>query len=660
MSSSLWPSALSSLDDSLGLYRDSLGKLKAATAVDIDEVIEHLELAVEFAADLRALISSELPGATWETREELDALIEEEIESSQKAKDLEERRLRLLSLATELERGSIVHRRAIRVEELNQFRGQAVSELRSQADMEEAAPVLPGPDAREWVSWACALQEPEDTESIKTLRERFTQVDNFIANLEPNMWVPAKGPIPEISLPPAPAKKPATVKKQPQQQQKQVQQPQVEPNGFDESVVSSSGPLLIKLRAPKFSRGRNRPPVRPSADELPSALKVDTAAQSSPSSQTEAQERPPQTSMTSVIADPMVADPMVADPVVEVEPPAVAEVSRATSAAPAIAQPKPAPPVTVEALRATFAAAALKTDVDEHPVRGEAAGHTGSPSATVKGEGEPFTARVVSKAQAITADIRTKVEELDKQQRQILLAAIVAVVLLAVLGTVLLWKSHGKHVQMAAQAVAQKAADVAQTAATSPSDQAKLTESQPHAGTGPADPKGKDQGAAPKPTTTADVKPAKPIEVPKNAPAVKKDDKTLDVAPKSLTEVAGGLPVPNNVNNIVNNMPVAQPKIAPTPPKAKVSVISPVVLVHQVPPQYPLQAKVAGIHGTVVLQAVIAKNGSVKSVHVLNGNPLLTQAALDAVKQWQYKPSTLDGQPIEADTQISVSFKNDR
>jgi protein TonB len=650
MSSSLWPSALSSLDDSLGLYRDSLGKLKAATAVDIDEVIEHLELAVEFAADLRALISSELPGATWETREELDALIEEEIESSQKAKDLEERRLHLLALATELERGSIVHRRAIRVEELNQFRGQAVSELRSQADMEEATPVLPGPEAREWVSWACALQEPEDTESIKTLRERFTQVDNFIANLEPNMWVPAKGPIPEISLPPAPAKKPGTVKKQPpKQQQKQAPQPRVEPNGFDESVVSSSGPLLIKLRAPKFSRGRNSPPVRPSADESPSAVKVDAPAPESADPQTQAQERPPQTSMTSVIADP----------VVEVEPPAPAEASRATSAAPAIAQPKPAPPVTVEALRATFAAAALKTDV-EHPVNGEAAGHTSSRSATVKGEGEPFTAKTIRKAQATIADIRTKVEELDKQQRQILLAAIVAVVVLAVLGTVLLWKSHGKHVQMAAQAVAQKAADATQAAATSPNDQAKITESQPHAGTGPADPKGKDQGAAPKPTTTADVKPAKPIEVPKNAPAVKKDDKTLDVAPKSLTEVAGGLPVPNNVNNIVNNMPVAQPKIAPTPPKAKVSVISPVVLVHQVPPQYPLQAKVAGIHGTVVLQAVIAKNGSVKSVHVLNGNPLLTQAALDAVKQWQYKPSTLDGQAIEADTQISVSFKNDR
>jgi len=648
MSSSLWPSALSSLDDSLALYRDSLGKLKAAAPVDIDEVIEHLELAVEFAADLRALISSELPGATWETREELDALIEEEVENSQKAKDLEERRLRLLALATELERGSIVHRRAIRVEELNLFRGQAVSELRSQADMEEATPVLPGPEAREWVSWACALQEPEDTESLKTVRERFAQVDNFIANLEPNMWVPAKGPIPEISLPPAPAKKPAPVKKQPPQQQqkpqKQPQQPRVEPNGFDESVVSSSGPLLIKLRAPKFSRGRSSPPARPSADESPSALKVDTSAQVSPSSQT--QERPPQTSMTSVIVDP----------VVQVEPPAPAEVGRATNAAPVIAPPKPEPPVTVETLRATFAAAAHKTDV-EHPVNGEPASGV---SATVKGESEPFTAKAVRKAQAIISDIRTKVEELDKQQRQILLAAIVTVVLLVVLGTVLLWRSHRKQVQMAAaQAVAQKAAEVTQTAATNANDQAKLIESQPHAGTGPADPKGKEQGTTPKPTA-ADVKPAKAIEVPKNAPAVKKDDRALDVAPKSLTEVAGGLPMPNNVNNIVNNMPVAQPKIAPAPPKAKVSVISPVVLVRQVPPQYPLQAKVAGIHGTVVLQAVIAKNGSVKSVHVLNGNPLLTQAALDAVKQWQYKPSTLDGQPIEADTQISVSFKNDR
>ncbi len=656
MSSSLWPSALSSLDDSLALYRDSLGKLKAANPVDIDEVIEHLELAVEFAADLRAMISTDMPGATWENREELDALIQEEIENGQKAKDLEQRRLRLFALATELERGSIVHRRAIRVEELNQFRGQAVSELRSQADLDDATPVLPGPEAREWVSWACALQEPEDTESLHTLRDRFAQVDNFIANLEPNMWVPAKGPLPEISLPPATAKKPAAVKKQPQKQVKaepvrpepvRPEPVRVDPNGFDESVVSSSGPLLIKLRAPKFSRGRNSPQVRPSADESSSALKVDTSAQSSPSSQTLAQERPPQASMTSVIADPAS----------QVESPAAAEVGRATSVAPAIAPPKPAPPVTVETLRATFAAAAHKTDGD-HSGNGDAA--TGV-SGTDEEESESFTAKAARKAQAVISDTKTKFEELDKQQRQILLAAIVAVVIVAVLGTFLLWRSHRKQVQMvAAQAVAQKATEAAQAAATKADDQAKLLDSQLHPGTGPADPKGKDQSNAPKPTTTAEVKPPKPIEVPKNAPVAKKDDKALDAAPKSLTEVAGGLPVPNNVNNIVNNMPVAQPKIAPAPPKAKVSVISPVVLVHQVPPQYPLQARVAGIHGTVVLQAVIAKNGSVKSVHVLNGNPLLTQAALDAVKQWQYKPSTLDGQPVEADTQISVSFKNDR
>jgi TonB family protein len=80
------------------------------------------------------------------------------------------------------------------------------------------------------------------------------------------------------------------------------------------------------------------------------------------------------------------------------------------------------------------------------------------------------------------------------------------------------------------------------------------------------------------------------------------------------------------------------------------------LLIHQVAPLYPAQARQAHIQGTVVLQVVIGKDGTVQSVQVLRGPPMLIQAAVDAVKQWRYKPYTLDGEPVQAQSQISVKF----
>ena len=86
---------------------------------------------------MRELVLSELPEASWQNREELDALMEK-IQTILDARTLEQLRARLLALATELESGSIVHRRAHRLSELNQLRDQAVNELRSQAGLEGA------------------------------------------------------------------------------------------------------------------------------------------------------------------------------------------------------------------------------------------------------------------------------------------------------------------------------------------------------------------------------------------------------------------------------------------------------------------------------------------------------------------------------------------
>ena len=80
--SSLSPSVLASLDDSLAVAYENLRKLEAAESVDVAEMIRQIETAAESAQKLRALVSSELPHASWENREELDALLEGDQEKS--------------------------------------------------------------------------------------------------------------------------------------------------------------------------------------------------------------------------------------------------------------------------------------------------------------------------------------------------------------------------------------------------------------------------------------------------------------------------------------------------------------------------------------------------------------------------------------------------
>lgn len=184
---SLWPSTISSLNDSLAMLSDSVEKLKAAKSVDITEVTEQLKMAAESARNLRALVLAELPEAAWHSRQELDALLET-IEKRVEARQIEQLRNRLLGLAAELERGTIVHRRAVRVNQLNQLRDQAIGELRSQAGVKGAPQPLPGPDSDEWLEWACGLKEPDDAESLQTIRNGFVHLDEFVANLEPDMW----------------------------------------------------------------------------------------------------------------------------------------------------------------------------------------------------------------------------------------------------------------------------------------------------------------------------------------------------------------------------------------------------------------------------------------------------------------------------------------
>jgi periplasmic protein TonB len=102
------------------------------------------------------------------------------------------------------------------------------------------------------------------------------------------------------------------------------------------------------------------------------------------------------------------------------------------------------------------------------------------------------------------------------------------------------------------------------------------------------------------------------------------------------------------------------PVVFPPPPIAvkpvRISRIMEGNLIRRVQPTYPPLARQARIQGSVVLSAVISRDGMIERLQVLNGQPMLEQAAIEAVRQWRYRPYLLNGEPIEVETQITVNF----
>jgi protein TonB len=84
--------------------------------------------------------------------------------------------------------------------------------------------------------------------------------------------------------------------------------------------------------------------------------------------------------------------------------------------------------------------------------------------------------------------------------------------------------------------------------------------------------------------------------------------------------------------------------------------MEPAKLLVKVVPAYPPMARTTRTQGTVCLLGVIATDGTIQSLHVISGHPLLVNAALDAVRQWRYKPTILNGRAVEVEAPISVTF----
>ena len=130
--------------------------------------------------------------------------------------------------------------------------------------------------------------------------------------------------------------------------------------------------------------------------------------------------------------------------------------------------------------------------------------------------------------------------------------------------------------------------------------------------------------------------------------------------------VVGAGPGPGDplISTFVDNVRVAPPPppapvAAPEPPAGPIAVSSGVQaakIIKRVLPVYPPLARTAGISGVVRLQAIIAADGSIAELNVISGHPMLIAAAVNAVKQWQYRPTVLSGKPVPVNTQIEVNF----
>jgi protein TonB len=154
-----------------------------------------------------------------------------------------------------------------------------------------------------------------------------------------------------------------------------------------------------------------------------------------------------------------------------------------------------------------------------------------------------------------------------------------------------------------------------------------------------------------------------PTVIPKKVQMIKEEELPPDV---SAVGVVGGVPggIPGGqVGGVLGGIIGGVGSLPPPPPKAapqRIRVGGNVVegrRIRYVQPVYPPIARQAHISGTVVVHAIIAKDGSVQELQLMSGHPLLVQAAMDAIRQWRYQPYLLNGEPVEIDTTINVIFQ---
>ncbi len=136
-----------------------------------------------------------------------------------------------------------------------------------------------------------------------------------------------------------------------------------------------------------------------------------------------------------------------------------------------------------------------------------------------------------------------------------------------------------------------------------------------------------------------------------------------DVPPQPFGSLGTGVPagaipgLPNGTASAGSGTRAvpATPPPAPTRP-IRISQMSPGSLIYQLQPVYPPLARTAHVEGTVVLAALVSREGTIENLRVLTGHPMLVNSAVEAVSKWRYRPYILNSEPVEVETQITVNF----
>jgi protein TonB len=153
------------------------------------------------------------------------------------------------------------------------------------------------------------------------------------------------------------------------------------------------------------------------------------------------------------------------------------------------------------------------------------------------------------------------------------------------------------------------------------------------------------------PAALSKITPEKASEPVFTAPA--SETPKVEDAPPVIGFISRPVVESSAISNLLHT-PVATPSL--DKPPAAVSQITGGKLIERVEPAYPHAAM--GLQGEVMLKAVVAKNGTVRSVKVVSGQAVLAQAAVSAVRRWRYQPFVLNGVPIEVENTVVVKFKS--
>ena len=153
-----------------------------------------------------------------------------------------------------------------------------------------------------------------------------------------------------------------------------------------------------------------------------------------------------------------------------------------------------------------------------------------------------------------------------------------------------------------------------------------------------------------------------PSRIPQKVEMIREEEAPPPMNSGVVGGVPGGIPggqLGGVIGGIISSTPTvtAIPRLEPVKRIRVSQGVTQGMVIRKVEPKYPKIALGARITGAVLIKAIIGKDGDIKELQVVSGHPMLVPAALDAVKQWRYRPYLLNGEPVEVETDITVTFQ---